>query len=193
MTSMDEMKTARENSKLIKMIDEAVSLSDVESTVDELKTQLCRLIRSGAVELPEEFLQPKPDCYARRLLHRNDDLGYSVVVMTWEPGQATGIHDHASMWCVEGVYQGLIDVDQYELTENRGNEFKFEKRNSYAAGTGSAGCLIPPFEYHRIANRDAESVAVTIHVYGGDMTFCHVYEDSEAGWYVQRERRLSFD
>jgi predicted metal-dependent enzyme (double-stranded beta helix superfamily) len=178
---------------LVKLLDEAAALPDVEATTDRIKVGLCKLIRSGEIRLPESVRTAVPGHYARRLLHRNDDLGYSVVVMTWGPGQGTAVHDHAGMWCVEGVWDGHIEVQQYELTARDGDRFRFEPRNSYHAGIASAGCLIPPYEYHRIENSDDRDVAVSIHIYGGDMTRCNVFESVGDGWYRPSEKRLGFD
>jgi len=177
---------------LIAMADRAVAHGNVEKIVDELRTGLCAVIRSGAVKLPEEFRHTCSDHYARRLVHRDDGHGYSVVAMTWGPGQATPLHDHGGMWCVEGVWDGCIDVQQYELLERRDDRFRFEKRNSFQAGTGSAGCLIPPHEYHRIMN-PAPETAISIHIYGGDMNTCSVFEPQDGGWYVRHEKPLGLD
>lgn len=177
---------------LISLVDRAVKLGDVEKIVDELRSGLCTLIRSGNVKLPEEFNHCCADHYARRLVHRDDTRGYSVVAMTWGAGQGTPLHDHGGMWCVEGVWDGSIDVQQYELIEERAGRFRFEKRNSFQAGTGSAGCLIPPHEYHRIANPGTDT-AISIHIYGGDMNHCGVFEPAGGDWYVRRERALGLD
>ena len=70
--------------------------------------------------------------------------------------------------------------------------FRFEKRGSMQAGIGSAGCLIPPHEYHVIRNPSAEP-AISVHIYGGDMTFCNVFEDKGGGWFQRREKPLGLD
>jgi len=177
---------------LVAMAEQAVARGDVESIVDELRLGLCSVIQSGQITLPEEFRHTATDHYARRLVHRDDARGYSVVAMTWGPGQATPLHDHGGMWCVEGVFEGSIDVQQYELVERDPQRYRFEKRNSFQAGKGSAGCLIPPHEYHRICNPGAVT-AVSLHIYGGDMTRCSVFEHEGSGWYVRREKSLGLD
>ncbi|MEO1595293.1 MAG: cysteine dioxygenase family protein [Pseudomonadota bacterium] len=180
---------------LIALCDEAVALPDATAVVDRIKSELCRMIRGNAFELPVAVMQPHADRYARRLLHRDPERGYSIVAMTWGPCQSTPIHDHAGMWCVEGVCAGSIDVLQYELMEQTDEErYRFEARNSYMAGIGSAGCLIPPYEYHLIANPCDRSPAVSLHIYGGDMDHCHVFvREGESDWHRRVERALSFD
>jgi hypothetical protein len=58
------------------------------------------------------------------------------------------------------------------------------------AGVGEAGALIPPFEYHLLENA-GEAPAVTLHVYGGETTRCHIFEPSGNGW-LRRYRELTY-
>ena len=178
--------------ELIALIDAAVEKDSVTDTVETIKSELCRLIRSGQIDLPPELTRRVEGHYARRLVHRDDARGYSIVAMTWGPGQRTPIHDHSGMWCVEGVWGGSIDVQQYELTESGDRGYRFEPRNSYEAGVGSAGCLIPPYEYHSISN-PCDRTAISLHIYGGEMACCNVFERQSDGTYLRRERPLGYD
>ena len=54
-----------------------------------------------------------------------------------------------------------------------------------------AGCLIPPFEYHVLANA-LDEPSITLHVYGGEMTTCHVFVPAADGRYVRKERPLCY-
>jgi 3-mercaptopropionate dioxygenase len=176
---------------LIARLDAAVQLGDTEAITRRIKHELEGAIRDRAVALPERFHQVRPDGYARRLLHRNDTLGYTAVVMTWGPGQGTPLHDHAGIWCVEGVVEGRMDVTQYDLVEEDHDAFRFEQKGCVHAAVGSAGCLIPPFEYHVLANA-LDTPSMTMHVYGGEMTTCHVFEPVDGGRYARRERVLCY-
>lgn len=177
---------------LIALVDEAVALGEVAQIVDRLRAGLCDLINSGEVELPARVLEANADHYARRLLHSDDARGYSIVAMTWGPGQGTAIHDHAGLWCVEGVFKGSIEVQQFELMAQKDSRFRFEPRGSFQAGIGSAGCLIPPHEYHAIRNAGSKP-AVSVHIYGGEMDHCSVFERMSDGWYIRHEKRLGLD
>lgn len=180
--------------KLIGLVNAAVEESEAEKTTALIKSGLCKLIRSGEVELPEAVKQPHADRYARRLICLDEERGYSIVAMTWGPCQSTPLHDHAGLWCVEGVWHGSLEVQQYELIEQQGDRYCLEKRTIFEAGVGSAGCLIPPYEYHRILNPCDSTAAVSVHIYGGDMCACHVFEPTdEANWYVRKSKPLSLD
>jgi len=169
--------------ELIRRLDEAVAIRDDETRCRNVKRVLTEVVESGEDFLDASYLQPTPDCYARRLLHRDPEGRYSALVMVWDRGQGTPLHDHAGMWCVECVYRGKIRVTSYSV--HGGNPetgvVQFQKENVVHAGKAEAGALIPPFEYHVLENA-AETPAVTIHVYGGDMTYCHIFEPVAGGW-----------
>jgi hypothetical protein len=59
------------------------------------------------------------------------------------------------------------------------------------AAVGSAGCLIPPVEYHILANA-IDRPSITLHIYGGEMTTCHVFEPLADGRYARKERPLCY-
>jgi predicted metal-dependent enzyme (double-stranded beta helix superfamily) len=181
--------------QLIARIDDAVKLQDADATAMRIKHELAAAIRSRTVELPDRFHHVRTDGYARRLLHRNDDLGYTAVVMTWGPQQRTPLHDHAGIWCVEGVVQGRMEVMQFDLIGDEetsgGREYRFEPRGCVDAAVGAAGCLIPPFEYHVLANA-LDQPSITLHIYGGEISTCHVFEPAASGRYVRRERALGY-
>lgn len=178
---------------LVEALDEAVSRGDQEAITEGIRRVLCDFIREERVKLPDSVTECCPEHYARRLLHKSDELGYSVMAMTWGPNQGTPLHDHCGMWCVEGVCHGELEVTQYELMEKQGDRFRFETRGVIQAGTGSAGSLIPPHEYHTIENADSASTAVSIHIYSGEMTNCNTFEPVGSGWYERSRRELGYD
>jgi predicted metal-dependent enzyme (double-stranded beta helix superfamily) len=172
---------------------DAVIHGETAARVPELvKAVLIDSIRCGSLAVPPGFRESRPDTYARRLLHRDPSGQYTMVVMTWGPGQKTALHDHAGIWCVECVVDGNMDVAQYDLLSETDGVFRFEQRNHVVAGRGSAGCLIPPFEYHTLGNAAETSSAVTLHVYGGEMDHCNVFEPSADGSYRRVRKELGY-
>jgi len=163
-----------------------------EVTTRAVRDVLHELIEQGNIELPVALRRPAPDSYARRLVYSSSDLGYTVLAMVWGPGQGTPLHDHAGMWCVEGVLDGRIEVTQYRLLERRGKRCRFEPQGATTAGIGSAGRLIPPFDYHTITNARPAEPSITVHVYGGEMDHCTIFEPRGGGWYEEVPRQLTF-
>src|SRR5260370_3871348 len=108
---------------LLARIDAAVQLRDADAITQRIKQELQEAIRARSVTLPERFHRVRPEGYARRLLHRNDDLGYTAVVMTWGPGQRTPLHDHADICCDEGVVSVQVHVTPFPLFDQSSDAY----------------------------------------------------------------------
>jgi predicted metal-dependent enzyme (double-stranded beta helix superfamily) len=160
-------------------------------TVRTVKERLSALIKQGPV-LPDQVRRPVEGGYGRHLLYADPKGRFEIVVMTWSPGQETPVHDHSGIWCVEGVAEGIIDVTRFDMKESVDRDtVRMEEVGHIRAGLGQCGALIPPVEYHRIAN-PYEKLAITIHVYGGRMRRCRVFEDRGDRTYAIRTKHLSF-
>jgi predicted metal-dependent enzyme (double-stranded beta helix superfamily) len=184
-------------SPLIDRLCEAVRLKDVNAIGERIKNDLESFIPAEGLILPERFRKVKPESYARRLLYSDPGLGFTALVMTWGPGQRTALHDHAGIWCVEGVLEGEMEVIRYELmSEEEDGLCQFAERGSVQATAGTAGALIPPFEHHVLANARPDQASLTLHVYGGEMTHCDIFQpvtDGDAGTYRRSTRQLAYD
>jgi 3-mercaptopropionate dioxygenase len=179
--------------ELISRLDAAVHQApDPATTTRRVKHELESLLHDGRLQLPERFRQARPDGYARRLLHRDAAGRYTAVVMTWDVGQGTPLHDHAGIWCVEGVVEGRMTVCQYDLVDDAPGAYRFAPQDTISATVGTAGCLIPPFEYHTLANASATGPSITLHVYGGEMDHCHIFALRPDGRYERQTRGLSY-
>ena len=179
--------------KLVHALDQAVSAGDEHAVTSALRNTLCRMIRDRDVSLPACVFDPIDDHYARREIYRSPELGYSVVAMTWGPGQGTPVHDHCGLWCVEGVWDGELEITQYELLEREGDRFRFRAAGGMVAGPGSAGSLIPPHEYHTIRNTRQDAVAVSVHIYKGPMQACSMFVPEDGEWFARVDKCLPTD
>ncbi len=182
---------------LIDRLCEAVRLKDVNAIGERIKNDLESFIPNEGLILPERFRKVKPESYARRLLYSDPELGFTALVMTWGPGQRTALHDHAGIWCVEGVLEGEMEVIRYELMEEGEDGLcQFAERGAVKATAGTAGALIPPFEHHVLANARPDQASLTLHVYGGEMTHCDIFqpvEGGDGGAYRRCTRQLAYD
>ena len=83
--------------------------------------------------------------------------------------------------------------NSYQLTDERGGRYRFEDVGTIVAGCGSAGSLIPPHEYHTIANTDPQKTAVTVHIYKHAMETCNLFHEDENGWCRKEFKQLELD
>ena len=179
--------------RLVAALDAAVGAGDQHAVTAALRDALCRMIRDRQLELPACVFEPITDHYARREIYRSQAHGYSVVAMTWGPGQGTPVHDHSGLWCVEGVWDGQLEITQYELLERDGDNFRFRAAGGVQAGPGSAGSLIPPHEYHSIRNASPDAVAVSVHIYKAPMECCSMFVPRDGEWFVRADKALETD
>jgi 3-mercaptopropionate dioxygenase len=176
---------------LLSRLDIDTDHENVEVICDNVKATLIDSIGNGKLTLPESIIATSAESYARRLLHACDR--YAIVVMVWAPGQGTPIHDHDDKWCVECVYQGNIQVTSYDLVGSSNDELVgFCKQHQICAGRGEAGSLIPPFDYHVIKN-ETQDLAVTIHVYGGEMDSCNIFTHVDGDRFRRDRKPLSYN
>jgi 3-mercaptopropionate dioxygenase len=177
--------------QFVQDIDALVRRPDgVASTVEAVKTRLARLLH-GRPALPGPTRVLDASRYARHLLYQDPAGRFEMIVMAWGPGQFTPVHDHSGIWCVEGVVEGVIDVTRYDLAGMEGDRARLVEMDLIQAGHGQCGALIPPVEYHRIAN-PYPATAYTLHVYGGCMRTCRVFTEHDDGTYRVAIRPLGY-
>jgi predicted metal-dependent enzyme (double-stranded beta helix superfamily) len=99
-------------------------------------------------------------------VHAEEDGGFSVVVLVWQPGQSTGIHDHVA-WCVAGVYRGTETERRFDL-RGSGENLHLVPGSETVNETGSVSGFAPPGDIHSVSN-EGEVPAISVHVYGADI------------------------
>lgn len=178
--------------ELVERLKVSVRAGSPEAITSRVKGDLEDVLGRSALSLSDRFRTPRPDCYARRLLYQDPDQRFTAVVMTWGPGQGTPVHDHGGLWCVEGVVEGEMTVTQYDVRPE-GDGFRVTPVGQpISAGVGSAGRLIPPTDYHVLANAQPDRLSVTLHVYGGNLEGCRIFTPGADGRYQQSIRALSY-
>jgi predicted metal-dependent enzyme (double-stranded beta helix superfamily) len=177
---------------LVSRLDRAVEAGSIDDITAAVKGALEDVLGRAALVLDARFRVARPDCYARRLLHQDPADRYTAVVMTWGPGQGTPVHDHGGLWCVEGVVEGEMAVTRYDV-HAEGDAFRVTPiGESIRAGIGQAGRLIPPTDYHVLANALPSGTSLTLHVYGGNLDGCRIYTPRADGRYDESTRALSY-
>lgn len=178
--------------ELLALCREAAAANDELETVSALKTGLVELAKTGTLAALD-YLPENPGRYARRLVYSDPWNRFVVIAMTWGAGQGTPLHDHAGVWCVEVVVDGEMEAVSYQmLDEDAFGHCRFEERETIPAHPASSGALIPPFEHHVFRNT-GNTASHTLHVYGGPMNHCDVFERVSDGWWQRLHRELRYD
>jgi predicted metal-dependent enzyme (double-stranded beta helix superfamily) len=138
--------------------------ADWQRTAELVADQL-RLHLPGAEILTAAERAGDPDGYRCHVLHVEPDGSFSLTALVWRPGQVTPIHDHVT-WCVFGVIKGTEYEELYALSADGSYLDEVGRsQNDYGEVSGFA----PPGDIHRVRNIGAD-VAVSLHVYGADIT-----------------------
>lgn len=138
--------------------------ADWQQTAELAATEL-RLHLPAPDMLTAAEREGAPDDYQCHVLYVEPDGSFSVTAMVWRPGQVTPIHDHVT-WCVFGVVQGIEYEELYALGAD-GAHLEDVGRNQNNPGEVSG--FAPPGDIHRVRNYGGD-VAISIHVYGADIT-----------------------
>lgn len=145
-------------------------------TIKEVSSRLYELCRDGSW-LSEAARQPRDDCYARHLLHKDRQNRFVVLSLVWQPGQGTPIHDHAC-WGVMGLLENALEETVYERLDDgsRPGHAEIRELQGGQVAAGSTSYLLPPYhEIHAIGNT-TERNTISIHVYGRDIDEVNVYD-----------------
>ena len=131
--------------------------------------RVARALRSNLPDptdlLPADLRHGDPAGYQSHLLYTEPGGSFSIAAMVWLPGQETAIHDHVA-WCVTAVLQGREYEEIFVLVDG-GRALALAARNVNPAGSVSG--FAPPGDIHRVRNT-GDSVAVSMHVYGADIS-----------------------
>jgi predicted metal-dependent enzyme (double-stranded beta helix superfamily) len=166
---------------LIFNLERAVAGEDPQTTACAVKDALEVAIRRDGSFIPERFLQPAPNHYARRLIYMGADRRFSLLAMVWDQGQGTPLHDHGGDWCVECVYRGAIRTASYVLDGERDGLYQFRQKDVAYDVEGQANALVPPLDHH-ILDNPSDFPAVTLHVYANELTLCNAYLPVDGGY-----------
>jgi predicted metal-dependent enzyme (double-stranded beta helix superfamily) len=114
--------------------------------------------------LPEEFAQPHPQYYQQYLLHCDPWERFCVVSFVWGPGQKTPIHDH-TVWGLVGMLRGAEISTPY-----RHSAAGLTPGEAVTLRPGHVETLLPEDgDIHIVHNAHADSVSISIHVYGANI------------------------
>jgi predicted metal-dependent enzyme (double-stranded beta helix superfamily) len=111
-----------------------------------------------------------PGRYRRHQVVTDEELGFTVVVLLWEPGAVTAIHDHDT-WCVFGMLEGELEVTDYDhIGDLDDDTLNVRETKRYTLGTSTMGDNGDPAgEIHRVRNTGLAR-AISLHIYGSDLT-----------------------
>ena len=109
--------------------------------------------------------------YARNLV-RCSEL-YELLVLCWQPGQVSPIHNHQGQRCWMAVLEGDVRETQFALPDARGGALRALDTRVYAPR--SVAYITDDIGLHEIGPA-GEGRAITLHLYSRPIPRCEVYD-----------------
>jgi len=158
-------------------------MSTLEQFVDALRDipaeefhddRVLAVVRAQEIDRADldPFVLWRPDRYTRSLVYR-DDL-FMVMVLCWNIGQTSPVHDHADQRCWMTVEQGHLEMANYACKAGGVIEYvdtEVVGPEGEDVHVDQCACV------HQISNRCAWSEpAVSLHVYSKPFDHCYIYD-----------------
>jgi len=110
--------------------------------------------------------------YSRNLVQQCE--AYELIVLCWNAGQRSPIHDHSSQRCWMAVLDGEVRETLYHGAPEAAAGLKPGPVRTFASG--SVAYIVDDIGWHRIEPAGA-SQAVTLHLYSRPIRECRVYDE----------------
>ena len=135
---------------------------------------LARLVREANVQEKELFPwadweHPVADSYGRKLVYA--DAGFEIMVMSWQPGDFSAIHDHGyAQW-------GAVQI--FGAAEHATFRIHAEELQTTARWRVKPGTVLPVDHdlIHQMGNSSAESF-LSLHIYGEEEDCASITADA---------------
>ena len=127
----------------------------------------------------------------RWMLARRGRPAVSVMLMAWPANHCTPVHDHAGLWGLELALVGALEVQSWRREPGSGALCAL---GSDWLGPGDGTWFEGDRNHlHRCRNLSQHDTALTLHVYGGELTRYLTYEQvGEGGAWTGRTQQIAF-
>jgi len=95
------------------------------------------------------------DHYSRRIIHQVND--FDIVLIGWQPGQLSPIHDHPTNGCIVYPISGTLSEWRYDQDLNQISNCHLSSPSYTYIDNGI--CI------HKLGNEDRHENAVSVHIY----------------------------
>jgi len=162
------------------------TISDLIQVLDEEeRTNYTTILKNMKLPIAafEKHATWSETCYTRNCVAENDD--FELILICWEKGQTTAIHDHGGEECWVYFVEGEFKENVYA----KGEKGKLNIVETTYAKPGDVAYMIDFMGYHNLKNQSNKR-SMSLHLYAKPIKNCNVY-DSKNNEFVRKE--LSYD
>ena len=157
----------------------------IAKLVDSPKQQYTSILETLAnnVTLFREFESWSREKYTRNCIYR--DEAFELILLCWEEGQQTTIHNHGGEECWLYVLNG--EVEEHNFIQN--NDGSLTQLNTEILKPNQVSYINDKIGLHRLGN-SAVGRTMSLHLYAKPIDSCDYYDETR-GAFVSKE--LSYD
>lgn len=154
--------------------------TEIPQSLDELITALSEGERTTynnifrSINFPtnafEEFSSWSNDCYTRNCIFDNDQ--FELILLCWEKGQMTPIHDHGGEECWVKIIEGEFKETIYKENEKGGLDIV----KSSIAKSNDITYMIDFMGYHSLENLSNKR-SMSLHFYAKPIRNCKSFDE----------------
>jgi len=111
--------------------------------------------------------------YTRNLV-ATDDKTFTLILMCWNPGKESPIHDHPCDGCWVRVFEGSVQEVKYDKDDSSGSMLCTSNTMFHE---GDISYMHDSMGYHKIGNPSPTVPAVSLHLYCPPFDKCKVWLD----------------
>ena len=170
------MESTKNTQKSLETISELIQVLD-----EEERTKYSTILKTMKLPIAEfeKHATWSDTCYTRNCIAENED--FELILICWEKGQSTAIHDHGGEECwvyfVEGEFRENVYI------ENESGKLDIVKTSD--AKPGDVAYMVDFMGYHNLENQSNKR-SMSLHLYANPIKNCNVY-DSKKNEFVRKE------
>jgi len=130
--------------------------------------------------------------YHRHLVDGAGDGSYSTLLIAWPRSHRTALHDHAGLWGIELVLDGVLEVEEFRRGDGHARTDLVRER-TIMLGVGDAAAFDGDTYVHRCANKSSTQPALSLHIYGGTLDAYHEFVAETDGRYAVHPQHAHVD
>lgn len=123
----------------------------------------------------EQFKQYESGRYTRNIVAVDET--FVVLLLCWDRGQVSSVHDHAGSSCWVKLLSGDLEEQRYDQSAPNADGSWPTVGAPTAVRAGEATYMDDTLGVHHIANPSPETPAVSLHVYAPPFTTCGIYKE----------------
>jgi cysteine dioxygenase len=150
------------------------SLTELVAVLSKVESRMYTDI-FASIELPPSVFEDcrswSNDSYTRNCIVENEK--FELILLCWEKGQITPIHDHGGEECWVKIIEGELKETIYKVDE--AGELKAGK--STISKAGDISYMIDFMGCHRLENL-SDSRSMSLHLYAKPIRNCNTFDES---------------